>query len=57
MRVVTLRYLARRRGPMTARQIEQTRAWLDADWESHDALDPDARRLMRRLLDALKDHT
>ena len=53
-RVVSLRWLASRRGPVTAQQIGQIKAWIDADWEAHD-IDPDARKLIQRLAIELWD--
>lgn len=49
-RVVSLRWLASRKGPLTAKQLQQVQDWLDADWESHD-IDRDAIALIRRLVD------
>lgn len=46
--VVSLRWLASQQGPITAQQIGQIKAWINADWESHD-IDPDARKLIERL--------
>jgi len=51
-RTVSLRWLASRRGPVTARQLTQIKAWLYDDWESHD-VDRDAVRLIARLAVAL----
>lgn len=48
----SLVWLASRSGPVTAKQLEQIRRWLDADWESHD-VDRDAVRLIRRLVDTM----
>jgi hypothetical protein len=47
-RTVSLRWLASRKGPITAQQLGQIKAWIDADWESHD-IDRNARRLIERL--------
>ena len=53
-RVASLRWLASRKGPVTAKQIAQIKAWIDADWESHD-VDRDERRLIERLAADLWD--
>jgi uncharacterized membrane protein YccC len=46
---VRLADLVRREGPLSERQIEQVRKWLEEDWESHD-LDREAVQLIARLL-------
>ena len=53
-RVVSLRWLASRRGPLTSRQLAQIKAWIAADWESHD-IDRDAKKLIQRLAVELWD--
>jgi len=53
-RVVSLRWLASRKGPITSLQLAQIKQWIDADWEEHD-IDRDARRLIQRLTIELWD--
>ena len=45
---VRLSTLARRKGPLSAKEFDQLQRWLDDDWESHD-IDRDAVRLINRL--------
>lgn len=53
-KIVRLSKLAGPVGPMTAREIQQTRDWIEADWESHD-IDRDACLLITRLLETIKN--
>lgn len=46
---VRLADLVRREGPLSERQVEQVRKWLEEDWESHD-VDGEAVKIIARLL-------
>jgi hypothetical protein len=54
VRTVKLSTLAKGKA-LTLREVQQVQEWLDADWESHDALDRDARKLMQRLLTTVRE--
>lgn len=51
---VALARLARGKS-LTLKELEQVQYWLDADWESHDAMDRDGRKLVQRLLITVRE--
>lgn len=48
--MMILEKLARKKGPLTKKQIKEIQRWIDADWESHDQ-PRDMVKLVQRLVD------
>jgi hypothetical protein len=51
---ITVATLVKHKGPMDAAELSLVQQWLNADWESHDVLDPDVRALIYRLIATAK---